>query len=242
MHGDGRSLGTRLHVRSSRNVVPRYTYIDTHVKSADVTSPAPDLMLEALNTRSTRTPDSGLMADPVDILDDLDTYLARVSSGEEEKTDLGDACTECKTSPSPLVSATTSCHRECLTEMLSIRAVLGRPLASVRGESDATLAHLAARRGDRETLKILLTADQSLCTIGDVRGATPLHVCAYHGYADCLTFLLERGSQPNHRDQDGATAVHFAASSGHLGCLKELVHGGSGDPNAQTNTGETPGS
>ena len=188
------------------------------------------------------------MASPVDVLNDLDLYLSQISpeelEEEEEKGDwepVGDACMDCRNSYSPLVSATNNGHKECLKEILETRTALGRDLASVRCESEATLAHLAARRGDRETLSMILTADRSLCEVGDIRGATPLHVCAYHGYIDCLSLLIENGSLADHRDQDGAAAAHFAAASGHLDCLKELVQEGKANPNAQTFTGETPG-
>ncbi len=182
------------------------------------------------------------MEGPIDALEDLDTYLGEVfSADEEEEEGVRGLCSECCVSPTPLVSATNSGHTECLTKMLAAQASQRLPLSSVRCENDATLSHLAARRGDREMLKLLLSAEPSLGTTGDVRGATPLHVSAYHGYTDCLAYLLENGSRANHGDQDGATAVHFAAASGHIGCLKELVKKGDGDANAQTNTGETPG-
>ena len=53
--------------------------------------------------------------------------------------------------------------------------------------------------------------------------------------------VLESGAEASLGDFDGATPVHFAAASGHLECLKKLVEKGNGDPNAQTESGETPG-
>lgn len=191
-------------------------------------------------------------SNPVDVLDDLDSYLACLaedqddqetesdsSQTEEDAQDLGDACTECRASDSPLILATTSGHKGCLREILNARDSL--KLDSVLSENGATLAHIAARRGDLECLRLVVTADSGLCTTGDIRGATPLHVCAYHGYLDCLVCLLDKGGVADQKDYDGATPLHFAASSGHLECLKALLDKGNGSLNAQTLSGETPG-
>lgn len=187
------------------------------------------------------------MATPVDILEDLDSFLARVSDEEKEndeeeleRPELGYACKDCRNALSPVMAATLNTHRGCLKEILEAQ---GRSvsLSVYRSESGATVAHHAARRGDLETLQLLLGADQSLCKAGDVRGATPLHVCAYHGQLECLSCLLEKDAWADQKDFDGATAVHFAAASGHLDCLKELVLRGKGNPNEQTQSGETPG-
>jgi len=118
------------------------------------------------------------MANPTSVLEDLDTYLARVSEEEEEdaeegetaneEVNLGDACAECRANACPLMGAVTSGHKGCLKEMLSVRGELD--LSTVRSENGATLAHIAARKGDLETLQMLVGAEPSLCEIGDVRG------------------------------------------------------------------------
>ena len=180
-----------------------------------------------------------------EVLDDLDTFLSDIAEdeegqeGDELSIEPGNACAECRGGTSPLVLAVTSGHSYCLREILKHSAELD--LISVLSENGATLAHIAARRGDLDALKTVLTAEPSLCTVGDIRGATPLHVCAYHGHVDCLSCLLEAGADANLGDFDGATPVHFAAASGHLECLKKLVDKGKGDPNVQTESGETPG-
>lgn len=183
-----------------------------------------------------------------EVLSDLDTFLSGVGDEEEEKgqesdeitLDFGDACAECRAGTSPMILAVTSGHTGCLKEMLE-RNLDEIDLTSILSENGATLAHIAARKGDLVALKAIVSAEQSLCEVGDIRGATPLHVCAYHGRVDCLSCLLESGAEANLGDFDGATPVHFAAASGHLECLKKLVERGNGDPNTQTESGETPG-
>lgn len=183
-----------------------------------------------------------------EVLNDLDTFLSGVGGEEEEKgqeldeiaLDFGDACTECRVGTSPMILSITSGHTGCFKELLE-RNLDEIDLTSVLSENGATLAHIAARKGDLESLKAIISAEVSLCEVGDIRGATPLHVCAYHGRLDCLSCLLESGAEASLGDFDGATPVHFAAASGHLECLKKLVEKGNGDPNAQTESGETPG-
>ena len=182
-----------------------------------------------------------------EVLNDLDTFLLSDLGDEDENEsqeaddvfDLGNTCAECRSGTSPMILAVTSGHLDCLREILRYSDELD--LTSVLSDNGATLAHIAARKGDLEALKAVITAEQSLCEVGDIRGATPLHVCAYHGHLDCLDCLLDNGAEANVGDFDGATPVHFAAASGHLECLKQLVDKGNGDPNAQTESGETPG-
>lgn len=135
-------------------------------------------------------PSSGQMANPTSVLDDLDSYLARLSEEEEdddydndveereeerqtvkEEVDLGNACSECRATASPLMGATTSGHYGCLKEML--RMEIAADISAIRSENGPTLAHIAARKGDLETLRTLVEAEPTLCKIGDVRGATP---------------------------------------------------------------------
>ena len=185
------------------------------------------------------------MATPGEVLDDLDSFLDKQSEGEEEKEEyyarllVGEACHECRVDASPAMAALNAGHVGCLREIL--RANEEDRVAGVRSENGATLGHVAARRGDAEVLKLLLTKTSSLAKIGDVRGATPLHVCAYRGHGDCLDKLLEAGGDANQPDSDGATAVHFAAASGHLESLKTLIEKGGGNANARNSSGETPG-
>lgn len=160
---------------------------------------------------------------------------------------LGQACVECRRSTTPTLAAVSSGHAECLREMVSASCTLGGLdlLDVVGNENGASLSHVAARRGELDCLRVLLeaggTGGSGLCEVGDSRGTTPLHVCANHGHVECLRCLLCEGRCGLQRNQDGATAIHFAAVSGHTECLKVLIEEGGGDPNEQTDSGETPG-
>ena len=186
------------------------------------------------------------MATPGEVLDDLDSFLDRMSGDEEEEKEendvrllVGEACHECRVDGSPAMAALQAGHVGCLRELL--RANEEETMAGVRSGNGATLAHVAARRGDVEVLRMLLAKTSSFARVGDVRGATALHVCAYRGHEECLEKLLEAGGDADQPDSDGATAVHFAAASGHFGSLKILILKGGGNANARNSSGETPG-
>lgn len=184
------------------------------------------------------------MATPGEVLDDLNFFLDQLSEGEEdedkeERLYVGDACHECRVNRCPAMSALLSRHGGCLKEIM--QANDAENISAIRSGNGATLAHIAAREGDTEALKLLLKNDASLGKVGDIRGATPLHVCAYHGHEDGLVSLLDAGAEVDQPDFDGATAVHFAAASGHLESLKLLVQRGGGNVNARSTSGETPG-
>jgi ankyrin repeat protein len=182
-----------------------------------------------------------------EVLDDLDSFLDRLSEGEDEEGEeeeersriySGDACHECRVCKNPAMTALLGGHMGCLKEILRANDI--EKLAAIRSENGSTLAHIAARKRDVEALNLVVDNVTSLVTVGDIRGATPLHVCAYHGQEDGLLSLLDAGAEANQRDLDGATAVHFAAASGHLESLKLLVQRGRGNVNARSNSGETP--
>lgn len=187
--------------------------------------------------------------DADDALQELNSYLSRLSDEDLRSLRsrrsstvsewLGDCCRDCRGAEHPLVYAVETNHVNCLREIM--RAQPNLDLAAVRLDSGGSLVHAAARRGSLDTLQLLADSNQSLCSVADQRGATPIHACAYYGYVECLENVLDRGCEANTRDHEGAAPIHFAAVSGHLECLKKLFASGDVDVNATTESGETPG-
>ncbi|MFA4948065.1 MAG: ankyrin repeat domain-containing protein [Candidatus Krumholzibacteriia bacterium] len=68
-----------------------------------------------------------------------------------------------------------------------------------RATGGTSLVHYAARRGDVEVLKQLVAAGLSLNCGPDQWGATPLAGAAQRGQIDVMTFLLDKGADPNYR-------------------------------------------
>jgi ankyrin repeat protein len=54
-----------------------------------------------------------------------------------------------------------------------------------------------------------------------------------------VRLLLERGADPNARDNAGLTALHLAAGNGWVECARALLEGGP-DANARTNRERVP--
>lgn len=48
-------------------------------------------------------------------------------------------------------------------------------------------------------------------------------IAAYRGHLDIVSFLLEKGADPDEKANCGATALHFAAESGHTVIIKEIL-------------------
>jgi len=94
----------------------------------------------------------------------------------------------------------------------------------------------AARRGDVEAMTEILDAD------GVVEGLAEDAVCeVLHASADGARLLMERGVDPNARDQEkGATALHHVAWRGDLDIARTLLDGGADGTLRDREYGGTP--
>jgi ankyrin repeat protein len=70
-------------------------------------------------------------------------------------------------------------------------------------------------------------------------GNRPLHGATYLNRPEVVRLLLERGADPNARDNAGLTALHLAAGNGWVECARALLEGGT-DANARTNRERVP--
>ena len=184
-----------------------------------------------------------------DILDDLDSYLEKVSDYDQHSLlstkssrhsrQMKKTCETCRNAPYPLVSSVETNHKDCLIDIL-----LSSVNINICGEANAigdTTAHLAAKDGRIEFLKLLYAHDRNIVDAKDHKGASPVHIAAYYGHLGCVRWILQNGGTVFQKDFDGATPAHYASAQGHLLCLEELVPQQSGLANEQTYSGETPG-
>lgn len=67
----------------------------------------------------------------------------------------------------------------------------------------------------------------------------PIHAAAAVGDLDTMRLLLERGADPNARQEQGYTALHEAARKGSMEMAKLLMERGA-DPHVKNDDGKTP--
>ena len=134
--------------------------------------------------------------------------------------------------------------RYILTQGASID--LAVPPDSVLGKSQthyagATALHFAADgNGRTAVLEMLIDFGGSVAARTNA-GAIPLHFAAAGGDPSMVELLLERGSDIRTQDERGWTPLHYAASkSEHVEVVIALVDLGGADPEATTNSGQTP--
>uniref|UniRef100_A0A5S6QKX3 Poly [ADP-ribose] polymerase n=1 Tax=Trichuris muris TaxID=70415 RepID=A0A5S6QKX3_TRIMR len=97
----------------------------------------------------------------------------------------------------------------------------------------------AAKRGEVDKLRKLVTADNVNCHDVKGRNSTPLHLAAGYNNYEAAEFLIEKGADVNAKDRGGLIPLHNAASYGHFEIGQLLVQHGA-QANAQDLWGFTP--
>ncbi|XWS43672.1 hypothetical protein CRYUN_Cryun16bG0123400 [Craigia yunnanensis] len=96
-------------------------------------------------------------------------------------------------------------------------------LAGVKARNGYDAFYIAAKQGELEVLKILMTANLDLSMTFDSSNTTVLHTAASQGHTEVVNFLLEKGSNlAAIARSNGKTALHSAARNGHLEIVKAL--------------------
>ncbi|MBQ2380130.1 MAG: ankyrin repeat domain-containing protein [Akkermansia sp.] len=99
---------------------------------------------------------------------------------------------------------------------------------------------LAARLGDAECVKVLLTVPRIDVNKNNDVGA-PLHHAAERGHLECVKILLSvPGIDVNKKNSEGKTPIHLAAENGHLECVKTLLTVPGIDVNKESDDGGFP--
>ncbi len=90
------------------------------------------------------------------------------------------------------------------------------PLAYRASDGDR-LIHIAAYRGDLETVEMLLDAGEDINSTGDM-GSTAAHYAAMGGHRLVLDFIIGRGADAAIIDEFGNTPEETWASFAHKEC------------------------
>lgn len=91
------------------------------------------------------------------------------------------------------------------------------------GTTEVTIAYsgdpvndfvLAIQERDVKKAKALLEADSSLMELRDDQGQTPLHYAAIHNASDIVELLIDKGMDPNIKDNEGRTPLKALEDAG----------------------------
>lgn len=97
----------------------------------------------------------------------------------------------------------------------------------------------AARFGDLDRVKSLLSAEPELVNVKDDEGFLPLHWAARFDHRDVAKFLLTHRAEVDGRESHEMTPLHIAASSSSEDVAALLIEHGA-DINARDNNGDAP--
>ncbi|KAF5633314.1 ankyrin repeat-containing protein [Fusarium tjaetaba] len=99
----------------------------------------------------------------------------------------------------------------------------------------------ASRRGDLNTVHLLLGLDEIRPGVSSDRSDSALAAAAQGGFLDVDKTLVANGRiEVDCKNEEGRTALSLAAESGFEAVVAELLATGAADPNSQDNKGRTP--
>jgi ankyrin repeat protein/beta-lactamase regulating signal transducer with metallopeptidase domain len=116
---------------------------------------------------------------------------------------------------------------------------------NVKDERNLMPLHLALYGWPIDLAELLIVAELLIARDADVNakgtwGQTPLHIAAGKGYTDIIRMLLDKGANPNVKENErGKTPLHEAAKNGQK-AVAELLISKDVDVNAKTRDGKTP--
>lgn len=121
------------------------------------------------------------------------------------------------------------CVREGDVESVKLFIASGFP-PDVRDKAGVPLLCLAARFKHRNVVELLLECGADINAQSDDRGYSPLMDSAQQGDEGLLSYLLERGSNPDLQSKDGQTALVLAVGRSDASIVSMLLaHGASPD-------------
>lgn len=86
--------------------------------------------------------------------------------------------------------------------------------------------HEAAKSGNLEKVKQLVTHQPGVIHALDDDSDTPLHLAAAYGHLEVTQYLIGKGSRVNAIDIWGSNPVFDASANGHLDVVKFLIEKG----------------
>ncbi|XP_067648840.1 ankyrin repeat domain-containing protein 50-like [Haliotis asinina] len=90
-----------------------------------------------------------------------------------------------------------------------------------KGDKDDSPLHDACRKGNlRQVRRILCQGLVNINSREGSHGKTPLMVAAQEGHCRIFSFLIGKGANKSHVDNDGKNIFHWACKGGHVGIVE----------------------
>ncbi|TKY70130.1 26S proteasome non-ATPase regulatory subunit 10 [Spatholobus suberectus] len=86
--------------------------------------------------------------------------------------------------------------------------------------------HTAARSGDLIAVQSILASSPLAVNSRDKHSRTPLHLAAFSGQAEIVTYLCKHKADVGASAMDDMAAIHFASQKGHLEVVRALLSAG----------------
>ncbi|KAL3699004.1 hypothetical protein R1sor_017026 [Riccia sorocarpa] len=99
--------------------------------------------------------------------------------------------------------------------------------------------HEAAREGNVESVRQLVSADAEAVNERDKHSRTPLHIAAWAGQEEVVKVLCDANADVGASAQDDMAAIHFASQKGHTEVVRTLLLAGA-YVNARNRKGMSP--
>jgi ankyrin repeat protein/Tfp pilus assembly protein PilF len=118
---------------------------------------------------------------------------------------------------------------------------LALPYTIIFSSENLISTHLAAQRGDLETIKKLISKGEDINQEAGDNGETPLYIAASNGHLEVVRELIAAKADINKATADDKTTpLYIATQNGHLEIIEELTAKGANVNQARDNNGATP--
>jgi transcriptional regulator with XRE-family HTH domain len=124
---------------------------------------------------------------------------------------------------SPLIQAVRNKNLGIINFLLDLRKI--RTEIKDKHKYKFTAVHHACQLRNLEILKTLVEkgADINIGSDGENSGNTPLMVCAWGGFYEGVSYLIDQNACVNQQDNNGFTALHKACIKGYFEIAKLLI-------------------
>lgn len=113
-------------------------------------------------------------------------------------------------------------HKISCTPLISGKLLLFLLLVQCTTSLAQETIHNAAKAGDTDSVKRMLSRNPDLLNLPDKSGLTPLHYAAAKSL-ETVTYLVEKGAMVNAQSKNGATPLYTAARFGQTAIAQYLL-------------------